>query len=353
MSRGLRDACSALLSAVAPLLFAALLFAAPLPGVAQPAAQDLCTPVDPELIELSGLATDGRRWFAVSDGGTSLQVMVLDPADCSVLDKITAEVDPYDVEDLALAGDGALWLADTGDNDLDRGTVALHRLTRDGGASLYRLTYPDGGHDVEALLLDHADVPYLVTKELGAARVYRPTEGLAEPGPTPLEQVATLRIESTSTPGGPAGSAGSVLVTGGAVSADGQVVALRTYTDAYLFPAPGGDVVAALGATPVHVPLPDEAQGEALALAPDGTLLSGSESAGEGPVPIRGVVGAAALVGTAVPALGTRREGADPSPGTVAETGDGGLAPWQAAAVAGGVIGLLALLAARRRDRTR
>ncbi|MGQ0778348.1 MAG: hypothetical protein ACT4NY_28730 [Pseudonocardiales bacterium] len=365
MPRGLWVCCSAV---VAPLfvapLFAAASFAAVLPSVGQPVARDLCTPVDPELAELSGLATDGRRWFAVSDGGTSLRVVVLDPADCSVLEKITARVNPYDVEDLALATDGALWLADTGDNDLDRGTVALHRLTRDGDASLYRLTYPDGPHDVEALLLDHADVPYLVTKELGAARVYRPIDGLAEPGPTALEQVATLQIKPTDTPGGPVGRTGSMLVTGAAVSADGQLVALRTYTDAYLFPAPGGDVVAALARSPTRIPLPDEPQGEALALAPDGTLLSGSELADEDQVPIRGVAGAAALIGpvgsaprevadafpgSADPAPGS----ADPAPDLGAETGDGGLTRWQAAVVAGGVVGLLALLAARRRARNR
>lgn len=353
MPRGLRAVCSALLPAVT-----ALLSSAPLPGVAQPAAPDnLCIPADPELSELSGLATDGHRWFAVSDGGARLRVVVLDPADCSVLDKITAKVDPYDVEDLALATDGALWLADTGDNDLNRGTVALHRLTRDGDASRYRLTYPDGPHDVEALLLDHADVPYLVTKELGIARVYRPTGKLAESGPTALKKVATLRIEPTNTPGGPVGRAGSMVVTGGAVSADGQVVALRTYTDAYLFPAPGGDVLAALAASPTRIPLPGEPQGEALALAPDGTLLSGSELAGAVQVPIRGVAGAVALVRPAVPAP---QEGAaaspgavDASPGPPAETGDGGLALWQAVVVAGGAVGLLALLAAHRRARMR
>ena len=43
----------------------------------------------------------------------------------------------------------------------------------------------------------------------------------------------------------------------------------RTYTDAHLFAAPDGDVVAALGGTPVTVPLPGEPQGEAVALTGD------------------------------------------------------------------------------------
>ena len=33
----------------------------------------------------------------------------------------TAAVDPYDPEDLAVAADGTVWLADTGDNNAIRG----------------------------------------------------------------------------------------------------------------------------------------------------------------------------------------------------------------------------------------
>lgn len=276
----------------------ALLGAAPAAAQDVAAPVDACVPADPGLAEQSGLATDGSRWFATADGGTSLRVAVLDPVTCAVVEERTAGADPYDVEDLALAADGALWLADTGDNDATRETVALHRLAPDGTTALFRLTYPDGPHDAEALLLDRAGVPHIVTKVIsGASAVYRPAGPLAEPGPTPLERVAEVRIELTDTPGGPVGNIGSVLVTGGAVSADGTVVALRTYTDAYLYPAPDGDVVAALAADPVRVPLAGEPQGEAVALAPDGTLLSGSEAVADGPnPPVRTVAGAVALL---------------------------------------------------------
>ena len=152
---------------------------AAVPAVAgQPAGEELCTPTDPRLDELSGLATDGKRWFAVGDSASRLEVMVLDPQTCAVADVITADVDPYDVdpydvEDLALGADGALWLADTGDNYRIRRNVALHRLDTDGDVTTFRLVYPDGPHDVEALLLDSAGVPYLVTKDIfGACLLY-------------------------------------------------------------------------------------------------------------------------------------------------------------------------------------
>nr|WP_089301327.1 hypothetical protein [Haloechinothrix alba] len=262
------------------------------PAAAEPRAEPLCVVDDERLHSLSGLAADGRHWYAVNDGGTRLEVYVLG-RDCRVRDVITAGTDPFDVEDLARAPDGTLWLSDTGDNRRQRDTVALHELRPDGDATLYRLTYPDGPHDAEALVLDHEGVPHIVTKSVtGNAGVYRPGDVLSSPGPTPLEKVATVAIGSTDTQGGPVGTLGTLTVTGGATGADGTVVVLRTYTDAYLYAAPDRDVVAALQREPVRVPLPDEPQGEAVAVEPDGTMLSTSEGVGQ---PVRAVEGAAAL----------------------------------------------------------
>ncbi len=255
----------------------------------------VCSIDDPRLEELSGLAADAEHVYAVNDGGTRLEVAVLDD-DCRVRDVITAPTDPYDVEDLALGPDGTLWLGDTGDNRRRRETAAVHALSRDGTSVLYRLTYPDGPQDAEALVVDHTGTPYIITKNvLGTARVYRPAQPLVSPGPTPLEHVGTVSLRTTDTPGGPVGALGSVLVTGAALSADGSVVALRTYTDAYLYPVTDGDIVAAFTREPVRVPLPDEKQGEAIAFTPDGTLLSASEGRGE---PLRAVPNAVSLVDT-------------------------------------------------------
>ncbi|MDT8914266.1 hypothetical protein NYF13_25620 [Amycolatopsis sp. PS_44_ISF1] len=294
-------------------------------------ASGLCQVTDPRVTELSGLVSDGARWYAVNDGGTEVEVFVLDRS-CTVQDVLTANTDPYDVEDLARAPDGTLWLADTGDNGKKRATVALLELKPSGGgAKLHRLTYPDGPHDTEALLLDRSGTPYLVTKDiLGDAKVYRPTGPLATPGPTPLEQTGSVRIRSTDTQGGPVGAFGSVLVTGGATSADGTVVALRTYTDAYLYAAPDGDVAAALERTPVRIPLAGEKQGEAVAFEPDGTLLSAGEGIGQ---PVRAAKGAASLVAAPLSAA-AGNQAADASAGESRSPSGGGLPPLPAAAFA-------------------
>ncbi|RZQ59939.1 hypothetical protein [Amycolatopsis suaedae] len=318
------------------------------PAFAAPALETVCTVTDKRLGELSGLVTDDDgNWYAISDGGTSIQVLVLG-RDCAVKRVVKASADPYDVEDLARGADGTLWLGDIGDNRKQRDTIALHAVTPNGKSTLYRLTYPDGQHDAEALLLDKDGVPYVVTKNvLGASDVYRASAKLTSPGPTALEKVGTLDFEGTDTPGGPVGPMGSLLVTGGATSADHKVVALRTYTDAYLYATPDGDIAAALKRTPVRVPLPNENQGEAIAFEPDGTLLSGSEGTRQ---PIRAVRGATGLA-----AQQTSEPGTAGAAGAPAGQDGGGLPdlPGGAVTVAVGaaVVVLLAVVLLRRRRR--
>ena len=242
---------------------------------------------DPRITESSGLAAAGDRLYTLNDGGSRLEVFVLDagagsrgptPA-CRVVRTITAGIDPYDVEDLARSADGTLWLADVGDNDHRRRTVAIELLPETGAARLFRFSYPDGAHDAEALLLDRSGRPFIVTKEvLGNSGVYTPAGTPSASRPTPLRRVAGLQFTPTGTAGGPVGTAGQLLVTGGAVSPDGTRIVLRTYTDAYLWRADDGDVARALTSKPVRFALPPTPQGEAVTFTPDGrSLLTSTE----------------------------------------------------------------------------
>jgi hypothetical protein len=318
--------------------------------VEPPAPVDVCVTADKRLNELSGLVADGEHWYAINDGGTKSTVFVLN-RDCTVAKVINGPTDPYDVEDLARAPDGTFWLSDTGDNDKKRTTVALIALTPAGKTTLYRLTYPDGPHDTEALLLDKDGVPYLITKNpLGTADIYRPAAALASPGPTPLQHVGSVRLGPTDTPGGPVPAGiGSVLVTGGASTADGSVVALRTYTDAYLFAVPDGNLLAALGTHPVRVPLPNEKQGESIAFEPDGSLVSASEGVGQ---PIRIVSGAVALVAPP-PKPAANTGGADSGGAAAADkpAGKEGLPTLPAIGLTVVIVGGIALFMRRRRSR--
>lgn len=248
-------------------------------GVFEP----LCTPTDPGLEELSGMVAVGNRIYGVGDSGNDEVVLELD-TDCVVRNRIPVPIDPYDIEDLAWY-DGSLILADIGDNLRTRETVAFITLDpTSGSASLHRATYPDGPHDAEAVLVDRSGRVFVVTKELfGTSSIYTPAQGqsisaLAEPGPTPLTRVGTL-----STGDGTAAS----MFTGGAVSADGSVVALRNYSDVYLYRVGEKGIGAALTeGRPLRIPTPYQPQGESVTFTEAGDLVIGSESKGEALPPL-------------------------------------------------------------------
>jgi len=176
--------------------------------------QTLCTVDDPRLNELSGLAVDGDGLWAMADGGRRVQLLRLDPDTCAVVESRTATVDPYDAEDLAVGPDGTLWVGDTGDNEQRRTTVALIVVPPRGEPALHRLTYPDGPHDAEALLVDARGVPTVITKSVGAAGIYQPEGPLRGQGPTPLVHVADITLPTSTTQGGPVGGFGTRTVTG-------------------------------------------------------------------------------------------------------------------------------------------
>jgi hypothetical protein len=273
------------------------------PGVAFADPQVRCTLDDERLAETSGLVAGPEGYEVVNDSGNPSTVYRLDDR-CAVVGEREVPEDGRDVEDLARSPDGTLWIADIGDNGRRRSSVAVLRPASSGGGSVTRLTYPDGAHDAESLLMPGDDRPVIVTKDLdGRSGVYVAEEPAGDGG-----TVALRRAGEVVVPGEAITTLGSGAYTGGAISADGRVVALRTYADAWLYPAPGGvpraeDVVAALRGPPVRVPLPGEVQGEALAFADDGTLLATGETpSGESPAPLHAVPGATVLAAEGAPA---------------------------------------------------
>jgi hypothetical protein len=308
--------------------------------VAGPTTQ--CQITDPRLGELSGLVAVDDQLVAINDGGEQVSVFLLDAA-CQVADVHTAAVDPYDPEDLAVAADGTVWLADTGDNDAIRATVALIALRPDGSASIYRLSYPDGPHDAEALLLAPDGTPYVVTKEiLGASGVYAPASALADGGTVAMAKVAAVNMTFTGTTGGPVGQAGQLLVTGGAVARDGSALALRTYTDAYVWKLTGSDVAGALASAPVRTPLPDSPQGEAISFSADNlSLVVASEG-------LPSAVTVVPLAAEALAAATTPAEGVVPS---LTDLTRSGLSPITNGLIAAGVATIVVWVGGKLRRR--
>ncbi|WP_430782916.1 hypothetical protein [Actinoplanes sp. G11-F43] len=263
--------------------------AAPAAGMrAKPATR--CTVTNGLLNEISGLATDGGDGYVVMNDGAD------DPAGrrifflnskCKIVKRVPYPTRPRDTEDLARGADGTLWVGDIGDNNRTRDTIGVWRL-KPGGKSpkLFRMSYPDGAHDAEALLVGSDGVPIVVTKDPLSAGVYVPDGPLKDGATTPLRRAGDFSIPITAT-SNPFGFKGRLVVTGGAVSPDGRRLVLRTYADAFEFDVPEGQTDAAglietiSAGTSRTIALPDEPQGEAITYSADGTeLLTISEMTG-------------------------------------------------------------------------
>ena len=243
---------------------------------------------DPRIAESSSLvaAATGDHLYTANDSGDSARVFEVDGRGRSVAVHRLPATRVVDVEDAALGPGSTLYLADIGDNRAGRRSVSVLRVPLPfHGASPRRteLTYEDGPHDAEALLVHpRTGQLLLVTKELLEAGVYAAPQPLAG---GQLRRVGAVRVRPTGTPGGPAPQAAAqLLVTGGAVSPDGRRLALRTYTDAYVYDVRGDDLVAALRGVPRVVPLPATSQGEAVTWTRDGSALLTSSEGPRAPV---------------------------------------------------------------------
>ena len=246
----------------------------PVPG------QPVCTVEDDRLVELSGLVATDTGYVVVNDSNdnnAAMRIFFLNQQ-CKFQRSVGYPNGARDPEDLAVAPDGTLWVADTGDNPTSanhRTTIALWKLAPGTNTEpvRYRLTYPDGAHDAEALVLGGNGTPVIVTKEAsGTSGVYVPAAPLSPTASNGVQLTRAGQFKATRTgTSGFLGIVGQGLVTGGANSPDGKRVALRTYSDAYEWDVPDGDVVKAITTgTPRITPLPDEPQGESIAYSRDG-----------------------------------------------------------------------------------
>jgi hypothetical protein len=224
---------------------------------------------DPTINESSGLAVSRRHRSTVwthNDGGAAARVHALDRSGRTRAVVTLRGVDPFDPEALAPGkgprGEPVLFLGDIGDNGVARRDVSIFRFGEPARlvdqavtADWFRLRYPDGPHDAEALLVDPRDGRlWIASKDLFGGGLYRAPAQMSTQRTNVLERVADV-------PG---------LVTDGAFLPDGRFV-LRSYATAYVFRAPGR--------TEAAVALPPQEQGESLAVDGD-TLLVGSEGRG-------------------------------------------------------------------------
>jgi hypothetical protein len=173
-----------------------------------------------------------------------------------------------------------VYIADIGDNGRERASIFVHRVPEPASidtdetveAETVVLSYPDGPHDAETLLVhpDSGDL-YIVTKELSSRSfVYKAAAPLGDE--MTLERVGTITIEDFLSDR-----------TGGDISPDGTRVILSTYSAGYELSVPdGGTFDDIWKQEPQPIDIGEHQQGEAITYSADGDSLFATS---EGPHP--------------------------------------------------------------------
>lgn len=217
---------------------------------------------DPDIVESSGLVVlaapaDDGLVVTVNDSGDSGRVFAVDPATGDTVGVTSWTPEPEDVEALAPAGAGHVWVGDIGDNRRARDSIEVLRVPVGRGPvaaspQTYVLVYPDGAHDAEALVSHPVTGQlFVITKGVFSGTVYAAPARLRADGPNRL-------VEVGEAPG---------IVTDATFLPGGGGVVMRTYSTAHVAAFPSWQVVSS-------VDLPRQDQGEGIALARRGLLLS-------------------------------------------------------------------------------
>jgi hypothetical protein len=233
-----------------------------------------------ELDETSGAAVSRRDPGIIwthNDGGASLHAV---DSDGRVVGEHGLPVRLRDWEDIEIAdcagGGACLYFADTGDNGERRpaGSIRIVRVREPDPsapgaleADVFPIRLPDGARDIEALFVLPGERLHLVTKgREHPLTVYRYPSPL-RPDTVTLEEVQRLSR-------GPMSLLSQV--TGASASADGSMVAVRTYEALEFFDVVA-DTLARRRNGIVNLRTLQEIQGEGVALGPDGLVVLTSE----------------------------------------------------------------------------
>lgn len=215
--------------------------------------------VDPTIDESSGLVDLGELMVTTNDSGGDPLVFVVDATSGRTVARTTFTDEVRDVEALAPAGSGAVWVADIGDNSEERDSVQVYRVPvgrddRRVQAASFDLVYPDGAHDAESLVAGPGGRLYVITKELLGGTAYVAPRSLDPDGLNRLQAVGSVGVWATDA----------------ALFPDGRHVLVRGYGTAAIYTFPGFRAVASFD-------LPRQKQGEGVSIGAAGRIRLSSE----------------------------------------------------------------------------
>jgi hypothetical protein len=278
---------------VAPILFA---WVASALGQTFFGASNAGTVEFEDLKEASGIAAsrnnDSVLWTH-NDAGGGPRIFAFDTMGRHLGDYDMSKVTKVDYEDIAIGpGSSAnvsyIYVGDIGDNDASRDDIKVYQIPEPAvyltqaasppalelkGVRQIALTYPDGAHNAELLLVDPLTGDLFIgTKEPDVCRLYSATkEQLRASDKIGLAFVCEIPFN---------------LASGGDISPSGLEIAIRQEDFAQLWRRqPGQSVAEALGGVPVSIPVvgrPTEPNGEAIGFDATGggyfTLSDGAKT---------------------------------------------------------------------------
>ncbi len=215
---------------------------------------------DNDIVESSGLVVARGLVVTTNDSGDTGRVFTVDPATGKTVGTTGWGNDPQDVEALAPLDDNQVWVGDIGDNTESRDSVQVTAVPVGSGngdidGPIYDLVYPDGPHNAETLMSDPTTGRlYVATKEVLGGTLYAAPTNLDPDGANELEPLGDVLP----------------IATDGAFLPDGKHFVVRNYGAAAVYAFPSMEKVD-------QFQLPDQQQGEGLAVDADGSLLLSSE----------------------------------------------------------------------------
>jgi hypothetical protein len=235
-------------------------------------------PLDMQIHESSGVAVSrahaGIFWTHNDSGDPLLYAVDAEGKTAGRVRVTGAAVEDW--EDVALApcpaGGDCLYVADIGDNDAERPSITVYRIpepapdaAESAPAEVIRLRYPDGPHDAEAMFVLGGAIHVVTKGESGPIILYRASRMGAEGTLERVRELSANKVDRRER------------ITGADASADRRWVVMRTLEAAFIYPA--AELAASGTLNPRRVDLKglDEAQGEGIAFAPDGSLVVTSE----------------------------------------------------------------------------
>lgn len=288
---------------------------------------------DRSITESSGLVDAGSVVYTMNDSGAGPVLYAVDPRTGDTTATTTySSSDVEDVEALAPAPGGAVWVGDIGDNLTRRDEVWVYRVTPgQPDAPRFALTYPGPARDAETLLAHPVSGRlFVVSKSVFGGAVFA--------APRSLEPGRSHRLRRfAQVPG---------LITDGAFFPDGRHVLLRGYGTAAVYTFPG---FALRG----RFTLPPQRQGEGISIGADGRILLSSEGSGAPVLALDLPAGVAASMAdrSAAPATPAANAGGRPTTRQAAEAASAATWAWAAgAALAAGLL-VVALVGWRQRGR--